>query len=205
MTMREYVEGATVKVLWGEEIKPVTNQAADIFDRLIPEWAVSFLAKNRKYKAVTNDLGPRGVFPDINRKVGILKDRVWDGNGVVGESTREVIQDLIGHLFLMLHMIDTESEHDVEMSEGQGYKLNEAAERMVALDDPPASQKLQAAINDARRGHRPQEWERVVRGLATAAIEYMDWVNQSGPLAEAWEQGFNAARSGPGRDNPYSL
>ena len=85
-----------------------TAQAHDICERLLPEWRALFLEKNRKYRRVTNDLGPRGVFPDINRKHGILRDRVWDGSDVVGEPTREVILDQIGHLFLMLHMMDDE-------------------------------------------------------------------------------------------------
>lgn len=85
-----------------------TEQAMDILSRLLPEWRDLFLAKNAKYKAVGNDLGARGVFPDINRKTGILKDRIWDGNSSPGESSREVILDLIGHLFLMLHMMDKE-------------------------------------------------------------------------------------------------
>ena len=85
-----------------------TEQARDICERLLPEWKDLFLQKNRKYRKVTNDLGPRGVFPDINRKHGIIRDRIWDGSESVGESTREVILDQIGHLFLMLHMIDTD-------------------------------------------------------------------------------------------------
>lgn len=87
-----------------------TSQASDICQRLVPEWMALFLQKNLKYRKVSNDLGPRGVFPDINRKHGIIRDRVWDGSEPVGEPTREVILDQIGHLFLMLHMMDQEEK-----------------------------------------------------------------------------------------------
>lgn len=85
-----------------------TKQAYDICERLVPEWRDLFISKNRKYRRVNNDLGPRGVFPDVNRKHFVLKDRVWDGGDVVGEPTREVVMDQIGHLFLLLHMLDEE-------------------------------------------------------------------------------------------------
>lgn len=89
-----------------------TAQAEYIMMNLVPEWERMFLKKNAKYRAVGNDLGARGVFPDINRKVGILKDRLWDGNGErtgdEDDDTRRVIYDLIGHLFLMQCMMDSE-------------------------------------------------------------------------------------------------
>lgn len=85
-----------------------TAQAADIFRRLLPEWADLFLRKNEQYKNVDNKLGAAGVFPDVYRKVGALRGRVWDNEPTPdgAEETREVILDLIGHLFLMLHMLE---------------------------------------------------------------------------------------------------
>jgi hypothetical protein len=68
----------------------------------------AFIKKNRKYRKVTNNLGARGVYPDINRKTGILEARVWDGDGEPddgAESTVEVIDDLIGHLLIMRDML----------------------------------------------------------------------------------------------------
>lgn len=93
-----------------------SQEAHLIFDRLVPAWAELFLKKNAKYKDVDQSLGPRGVFPDINRKVGILKARVWNRSNTSGilpegeEPTEEVIYDLIGHLFLMLALLVQERE-----------------------------------------------------------------------------------------------
>jgi hypothetical protein len=83
----------------------VTDTARAIINVHIPDILRMFLAKNRKYRRVGNSLGARGVFPDVHRKVGILKDRIWDQSDVYGEPTVEVIDDLIGHLLLMRYML----------------------------------------------------------------------------------------------------
>lgn len=91
-------------------------QARYIFTNLVPEWAEQFAVGNAKYQDVDQSLGVKGVFPDINRKVGILKSRIWEGKPTVGESTREVINDLIGHLFLMQYLLDEQGAgeaHDI--------------------------------------------------------------------------------------------
>lgn len=84
-----------------------TGMARRICTIYVPEWMRTFIEKNRKYRKVDNHLGARGVYPDINRKVGILEARVWDGDEPTdgAESTVEVIDDLIGHLFLMRDML----------------------------------------------------------------------------------------------------
>lgn len=80
-----------------------TPEASIIVGELMSEFIELFLAKNAKYKSVQDgyDLGDKGIIPDLNRKLGILKSRLWDGEDTVGEDTDEVIQDMIGHLFLM--------------------------------------------------------------------------------------------------------
>lgn len=87
-----------------EDDTPVrTPEARIIVDHLMSEFIDLFLLKNAKYRSVQDgyDLGDKGIIPDLNRKLGILKSRLWDGNDTVGEATDEVIQDMIGHLFLM--------------------------------------------------------------------------------------------------------
>jgi hypothetical protein len=91
-----------------------TDQARGIVKRHLPAFLELFLAKNRKYRRVGNSLGARGVFPDVHRKVGILKDRIWDQSDVYGEPTVEVIDDLIGHLLLMRYMLTEPTEEGAE-------------------------------------------------------------------------------------------
>jgi hypothetical protein len=92
-------------------------QAAAILTELFPEWWELFKINNRKYADVPQ-LGIAGVFPDINRKVGALRSRLWDGDETPdgAESTERIISDLIGHLFLawLLH------RQDMDGVKGQG-------------------------------------------------------------------------------------
>lgn len=84
---------------------PATPAAKHIIYDLVPQVLDDFIKANTKYQDVDQVLGAAGVFPDINRKVGILKTRVWHGKDTPGEPTAEVIGDLIGHLLLMLDML----------------------------------------------------------------------------------------------------
>lgn len=87
----------------GYEVEAATDDARFVLS-VLPSIIEQFLEKNRKYASVQDgyDLGAQGVIPDINRKVGILIDRIWREREEVGEGTDEVISDAIGHLLLLL-------------------------------------------------------------------------------------------------------
>ena len=116
-----------------------TTQATDIMGRVLPEFILMFLEKNRKYAKVGNALGSRGVFPDIHRKVMLLKDRIWDGSDAVGEPTREVAMDLLGHLLLMIHMMDMEADNGLIAAQAarRAIDLEIAQRRQHDRDDGP--------------------------------------------------------------------
>lgn len=88
---------------FGLKDKIATAEAREIVEVLVPEILSLFLDKNSKYRDVRDryDLGVRGMFPDVNRKVAVLRTRIWDGIETPGEDTDEIINDLIGHLLLM--------------------------------------------------------------------------------------------------------
>lgn len=85
-----------------------TQQAKTIIEVLLPEWQEEFLQNNAKYRQVQDDLdlGPGGIYPDLNRKLAIIRERVWFNRPTPGEPTKKVIQDMIGHLFLMQEALD---------------------------------------------------------------------------------------------------
>jgi hypothetical protein len=97
-------DGITVD--YGEQgyTVPAVTEDARYTLTILPDILTQFLEKNAKYRSVQEgyDLGDQGIIPDLNRKLGILVDRIWHGNQSLGESTDEVIGDLIGHLLLML-------------------------------------------------------------------------------------------------------
>jgi hypothetical protein len=96
-----YAPGTTIMF----ELQPGdSEELKEIITGILPVWARVFAGKNRKYEALAhNDLGAKGKFVDIYRKVMVLKSRLWDGRETVGESTEEVMLDMIGHLFLALN------------------------------------------------------------------------------------------------------
>lgn len=91
----------------GVRVDAVTDEARYILD-ILPYILTKFLRKNAQYaRAQTgHDLGLMGVIPDINRKSAALISAVWDGgtdwSGEDTDSAREIAEDLIGHLLLML-------------------------------------------------------------------------------------------------------
>ena len=79
-----------------------TDEAELIINELLPEWWSQFKAKNKEYVTHDDDLGMRGQYADIHRKMKKLRNALWDGKPLTHEQPREVVLDLIGHLFLTL-------------------------------------------------------------------------------------------------------
>jgi hypothetical protein len=112
-----------------------TAQGPDIYNRLLPEWATRFARGQQKYRDVKH-LGAKGVFPDVNRKTARLESDIWHERTPPegAEPTREVILDLIGHAFLMLHLWDQEPLHGLEEltdEEAQAFEQTITSEEAV--------------------------------------------------------------------------
>jgi len=91
-----------------------------IATRIMPEWLALFARKNRDYgSGSAYELGVRGQYSDIHRKMIKLKRAMWDGEQLDFEDTDEIIKDLISHLFLTLHMFGLQREAE------QAYVYNE--------------------------------------------------------------------------------
>lgn len=83
-----------------------SKTARHIIEDLVPEWQQMFLEKNAGYGDMAKDLGVRGQYVDIHRKVGKLRRCMWNGEEIGPESLREVLMDLIGHCFLTIDLLD---------------------------------------------------------------------------------------------------
>jgi hypothetical protein len=82
-----------------------SRAAERICTTLVPEWRALFLRKNADYGDGANDLGLKGQYAELNRKMTKLKRALWEGKTLTEEPPEEVILDLIGHLFLTLDMM----------------------------------------------------------------------------------------------------
>lgn len=83
----------------------------EIFDRIIPEAVEFFRTKTKDYSGGPGFLllGSRGQFSDITRKWLKLYQAVWEGRELVGEQPQEIVQDFIGHCFLLLYTLEHEA------------------------------------------------------------------------------------------------
>jgi len=73
----------------------------------LPAWLELFSSKNSEYgSGAAFELGARGQFSDMYRKMIKLKRAMWDADESVlkTEGVDEIINDLIGHCFLTLEM-----------------------------------------------------------------------------------------------------
>ncbi len=89
------------------DLPPIqSDQAARIFMQGgALEWALGvFLNRNAEYGDGAHNLGMRGQYADINRKVIKLKRYLWDGEPVRpgAEDVETIAAELIGHLLLLL-------------------------------------------------------------------------------------------------------
>lgn len=84
-----------------EVLNPPTAQAEHILLHVLPEVLELFLKKNKDY-ADWPDLGVRGEFVELWRKVHKLKRALWDDQELVSEQWDEIIMDMVGHCLLAL-------------------------------------------------------------------------------------------------------
>jgi hypothetical protein len=80
-----------------------TNQLNRIIKNHLPAVMSKFARKNRHYGENEFPLGAAGQFPEIDRKVRLLKAQIWDhrAESCEVETVGEVIGDLIGHLLML--------------------------------------------------------------------------------------------------------
>lgn len=95
-----------------------TEAARYIAERLVPEFLKLFLEKNSGYGNMHDELGLKAQFVDINRKNGKLRRAIWDGKPIGPEPVREVILDMIGHLFLTLELMDADDDYEGPVQKG---------------------------------------------------------------------------------------
>lgn len=106
-----------------------------IAQRIMPEWLALFARKNRDYgSGSAYELGVRGQYSDIHRKMIKLKRAMWDGHELDFEDTDEIIKDLISHLFLTLHMFGLQREAEQAYVYTEDDAAVDAFFRMVGGD-----------------------------------------------------------------------
>jgi hypothetical protein len=82
--------------------------ASYIFADLAPEWEKQFSEKNATYGEYDYDLKELGEFVEIHRKYKMLRRAYLEKADTSGwkEQPREIAMDMIGHLYLLIAVID---------------------------------------------------------------------------------------------------
>ena len=77
-----------------------------ILDDALDSWRV----KRHDYRDAFLELGAKGQFSEIWRKVKKLKVSVWDGYDLSGESPAQVAKEIIPHCMMMVYLLDREGK-----------------------------------------------------------------------------------------------
>lgn len=146
----------------------------------VPAWSAKFDQKSRDYNSATTGwephtfLGVRGQFADVWRKIGKLKKALWDEEELTGEQPREIIQDLISHLFLTLDLLGQQEDkslrafedaHPAVETEEVESCCEEQDQQVKVLRIPPEGPE--------RLGIGSNQWE-ILKGLADAVHNSRD-------------------------------
>lgn len=77
-----------------------------IVNPLLEEVRAKMVEDNKQYGDHHRDLGLKGQFSDIYRKITPLRRALWEDETLPNEQPREILLDLIGHCLLTIEMID---------------------------------------------------------------------------------------------------
>lgn len=186
-----------------------------IAQRIMPEWLELFARKNRDYgSGSAYELGVRGQYSDIHRKMIKLKRAMWDGEQLDFEDTDEIIKDLISHLFLTLHMFGLQREAEQAYVYTEDDAAVDAFFRMVGgdaenalkmsgvLKEPFRTLVRERATNmlseqqaEAEHAASLSDGEDMPRKPSIVLHEVVDAMRRDGATRErAWDEARNGAR-----------
>lgn len=90
-------------------IRPLTPRER-IATSIAPDTVELFVKKAADYGVHADDLGLKGQYSDIHRKIKKIRRSMWDGETLAFESLEEILMDLIGHCWLSIDMIRENDE-----------------------------------------------------------------------------------------------
>lgn len=149
MTQNESPNAMRVTVnVWPDD----TRELREIITEHFPAWAELFASKNSEYGSGSAfELGQRGQFSDIYRKIIKLKRAMWDEDESVltTESVDEIIMDMIGHCFLTLEMRKREREKVEQAAPLMTLEAaQETAEKLGLYVYPGKDEEIQDGLID---------------------------------------------------------
>jgi len=82
-----------------------------MLDEILPDLKERLLHKSADYGEVFRELGVRGQYSDMHRKMHKLKKALWDGEQLKGEQPPEILSDLFGNILITLYLLEKDEDH----------------------------------------------------------------------------------------------
>lgn len=99
-----------------------TPLQADPYDEMVklilPVLVERLRSKSADYGDVFKELGVKGQYSDMHRKMRKLKKSLWDDEELVGEQAEEVLSDLFGNILITLWLLDGKALHEGRLHHG---------------------------------------------------------------------------------------
>lgn len=76
-----------------------------MLDEILPDLTERLRSKSKDYGEVFRELGIRGQYSDMHRKMFKLRRALWDGQRLVGEQPDEILADLFGNILITLYLL----------------------------------------------------------------------------------------------------
>ena len=130
---------------------PQTQEARIILKYILPPALNLFLAKNKDYDIpginIAQELGTRGQWADMYRKIAKLKQSMWEknGEGLEFETAEQVLYDLLGHVLLALKFLAEEGGVTWEEDDFDPDDENDVEDRLATRAELSARSRLNAA------------------------------------------------------------
>lgn len=86
------------------ELMEAWDDMEAILDAAVEEWRL----RREDYRDAFMALGSKGQFSEIWRKVAKLKNSVWDGNNLNGETPDQIALEIIPHCAMMIYLLREE-------------------------------------------------------------------------------------------------
>jgi hypothetical protein len=162
-------DGQAVVITPDENDSPEMVRIATEF---MPDWLELFARKNSEYgPGSAGDLGPRGQFSDMYRKMIKLKRAMWEGeeDKLTTEGVDEILMDLVGHCFLAIEQRNpdttthpTYTAADMDRAADSARRAGQTEVRRQALED--ALSEVTGLLDEMARAAKGREMADIEQG-----------------------------------------
>jgi len=87
------------------ELQLAWEEMEKILETVVTDWKL----RRQDYRDAFMALGSKGQFSEIWRKVYKLKNAIWDGYELKGESPDQIAQEIIPHCLMLVYLLRRES------------------------------------------------------------------------------------------------